>query len=279
MVSLNINELETRTGITKQNIRFYEKKGLLHPSRNETNNYREYTEEDFRTLQTVKILRKLDFSIEDIRNILSEEIPLDESLKHHLKILQKKQQELDACIIICRELLGCDIKSLDVNDTLQKMETMERNGGKFMSIIMDYKRYATAESKKRFSFKPDTMVLNTEEFTEALLQYARESNLNLVITKPGMSPVFEIDGLEYTAMRTFDRFGATINCSLTHPEEVETKDIPKARRMLYRFLRSPFFIAVIILVYLAISRQSLWPALLVGAVTLPYMFWAFPRVK
>ena len=39
--------------------------------------------------------------------------------------------------------------------------------------------------------------------------------------KPGMSPVFEIDGLEYTAMRTFDRFGATINCSLTHPEEVE----------------------------------------------------------
>ena len=148
-----------------------------------------------------------------------------------------------------------------------------------MSIIMDYKRYATAESKKRFSFKPDPMVLNTEEFTEALLQYARESNLNLVITKPGMSPVFEIDGLEYTAMRTFDRFGATINCSLTHPEEVETKDIPKARRMLYRFLRSPFFIAVIILVYLAISRQSLWPALLVGAVTLPYLFWAFPRVK
>lgn len=148
-----------------------------------------------------------------------------------------------------------------------------------MSIIMDYKRFATAESKKRFSFKPDTMVLNTEEFTEALLQYARESNLNLVITKPGMSPVFEIDGLEYTAMRTFDRFGATINCSLTHPEEVETKDIPKARKMLYRFLRSPLFIAVIILVYLAISRQSLWPALLVGAVTLPYLFWAFPRVK
>lgn len=276
---MTINELESRTDITKQNIRFYERKGLLHPSRNEVNNYREYTEEDFRTLQTIKVLRKLDFSIEDIRNILSEETPLDVSLKQHLKDLQQRQQELDACIVICKGLLGSDIRSLDVNDTLYKMEAMERNGGKFMSIIQDYKKFAVSEGKKRFSFKPDTMVRSTDEFTEALLQYASENDLNLVITKPGMSPVFEIDGLEYTAMRTFDRFGATVNCRLTHPEDVETKDIPKARRMLYRFLRSPLFIAVLLLVYLAVTRQSLWAALLVGAIILPYLFWMFPRFK
>lgn len=276
---MTINELESRTDITKQNIRFYERKGLLHPSRNEVNNYREYTEEDFRTLQTIKVLRKLDFSIEDIRNILSEETPLDVSLEQHLKDLQQRQQELDACIVICKGLLGSDIRSLDVNGTLYKMEAMERNGGKFMSIIQDYKKFAVSEGKKRFSFKPDTMVRSTDEFTEALLQYASENDLNLVITKPGMSPVFEIDGLEYTAMRTFDRFGATVNCRLTHPEDVETKDIPKARRMLYRFLRSPLFIAVLLLVYLAVTRQSLWAALLVGAIILPYLFWMFPRFK
>lgn len=276
---MTINELESRTDITKQNIRFYERKGLLHPSRNEVNNYREYTEEDFRTLQTIKVLRKLDFSIEDIRNILSEETPLDVSLEQHLKDLQQRQQELDACIVICKGLLGSDIRSLDVNDTLYKMEAMERNGGKFMSIIQDYKKFAVSEGKKRFSFKPDTMVRSTDEFTEALLQYASENDLNLVITKPGMSPVFEIDGLEYTAMRTFDRFGATVNCRLTHPEDVETKDTPKARRMLYRFLRSPLFIAVLLLVYLAVTRQSLWAALLVGAIILPYLFWMFPRFK
>ncbi|MDE7318096.1 MAG: MerR family transcriptional regulator, partial [Lachnospiraceae bacterium] len=43
---MNIQELEKRTGITKQNIRFYERKGLLCPKRNTANNYREYTEED-----------------------------------------------------------------------------------------------------------------------------------------------------------------------------------------------------------------------------------------
>ena len=43
---MNINELERLTGITRQNIRFYEKKGLLHPMRNSENNYREYSQED-----------------------------------------------------------------------------------------------------------------------------------------------------------------------------------------------------------------------------------------
>lgn len=48
---MNINELEKRTSITKQNIRFYEKRGLLNPSRNTVNNYREYTEADVEILQ------------------------------------------------------------------------------------------------------------------------------------------------------------------------------------------------------------------------------------
>ena len=60
---MNINELERLTGITKQNIRFYEKKELLHPIRNSTNNYREYSEDDLTTLKTIKLLRKLDFSL------------------------------------------------------------------------------------------------------------------------------------------------------------------------------------------------------------------------
>ena len=60
---MNINELERLTGITKQNIRFYEKKELLHPARNSENNYREYTQEDLTRLKAIKLLRKLDFSL------------------------------------------------------------------------------------------------------------------------------------------------------------------------------------------------------------------------
>lgn len=39
---LNINELERLTGITRQNIRFYKKKGLLYPKRNSLQCFTEY---------------------------------------------------------------------------------------------------------------------------------------------------------------------------------------------------------------------------------------------
>ena len=105
MISLNIHELEQLTGVTRQNIRFYEKKGLLHPVRNAANNYREYTEEDLNTLKMIKLLRKLDFSLEEIRRVLEKEIELSMALEEHLQELQKRQQELSACITVCKSLL------------------------------------------------------------------------------------------------------------------------------------------------------------------------------
>ena len=167
---MNINELERLTGITKQNIRFYEKKELLHPKRNSVNNYREYSQEDLDTLKMIKLLRKLDFSLEDIHKVLSEETPLQTILELHIKELQTKRQKLDACIDVCKDLLDTDSKSLDLDIIFQKMERMEEKGGKFMSIIEDYKRYSAAQRKRRFAFKPDTMVMNATEFAEALSQ-------------------------------------------------------------------------------------------------------------
>lgn len=52
------------------------------------------------------------------------------------------------------------------------------------------------------------------ENTDALLVYANENNLNLTITKAGMYPEFEIDGVEYTASRRIGRFGAVVQCTM-----------------------------------------------------------------
>ena len=47
---MKINEVEERVGITKRNIRFYEKEGLLTPQRNSDNGYRDYGEEEVEVL-------------------------------------------------------------------------------------------------------------------------------------------------------------------------------------------------------------------------------------
>ena len=43
---ININQVEKLTGVSKRNIRFYEKEGLLFPKRNSENGYRVYDETD-----------------------------------------------------------------------------------------------------------------------------------------------------------------------------------------------------------------------------------------
>ena len=43
---MRIGEVAQRTGLSISNIRFYEKKGLIGPERNEQNRYREHEEED-----------------------------------------------------------------------------------------------------------------------------------------------------------------------------------------------------------------------------------------
>lgn len=273
---MTIQELERKTGITKQNIRFYEKKGLIHPKRNDSNNYREYTEEDQNTLKTIRILRKLDVSIEDIRETLEGRTALEDLMQRHLEELEERKKELQAGIGICRKLAHTKLSALNTEAVLMEMEKMEAQGGKFMSIINDYKKYVKAERKRTFSFVPDNMALTPAEFSEALFQYADENNLNLVITKESMYPIFEIDGIEYTAERMFYRFGASIRCKMTHPEELEEElhDVPVRSRKWFRILGTGLLPAGLLIYFIAVSGD-LFLGLIMGICLIPLMLWIF----
>lgn len=66
---MKINEVEHQTGIAKNNIRFYEDQGLLKPSRS-SNGYRDYSSDDIEALRQIKLLRKLDIPLEEIKRLL-----------------------------------------------------------------------------------------------------------------------------------------------------------------------------------------------------------------
>ena len=67
---VTIKEAELLTGITRQNIRYYEKMGLIHPSREKENQYRKYNKDDIRRLKLIYMFRKLDMPLEEIQQIL-----------------------------------------------------------------------------------------------------------------------------------------------------------------------------------------------------------------
>ena len=76
---MQIKEVECLTGMTRANIRFYEKQGLLNRTIRNEYNYREYTQEDIRQLQRIKYLRLLEVSMEEIKEI-KEDIPKMEKI-------------------------------------------------------------------------------------------------------------------------------------------------------------------------------------------------------
>lgn len=63
---MTIKEVEKELGLSRVTIRFYEKENLLTPQRS-GNSYREYDEEDVAVLMKIVILRKLGFSLSEIK--------------------------------------------------------------------------------------------------------------------------------------------------------------------------------------------------------------------
>jgi MerR family transcriptional regulator, repressor of the yfmOP operon len=66
-----IEQVATRTGLTKRTLRYYEEVGLLPPTGRTEGNYRRYNENDVQRLERIKELRDLlGFSLSDIRDLL-----------------------------------------------------------------------------------------------------------------------------------------------------------------------------------------------------------------
>lgn len=66
---MKINEVCKLTGLTKKAIEYYQIKKLISPIVGE-NGYRDFTEEDVERLKTIAILKKLDLSIDEIKQEL-----------------------------------------------------------------------------------------------------------------------------------------------------------------------------------------------------------------
>ena len=69
-----IEQVATRTGLTKRTLRYYEEMELLQPASRTEGNYRRYTQEDIQRIERIKGLRDLlGFSLNDIRTIFQAE--------------------------------------------------------------------------------------------------------------------------------------------------------------------------------------------------------------
>lgn len=106
--------MEARSGVPRANIRYYEAEGLLAPARS-GNGYRDYSEEDLRTLEKIKLLRRLGVTIEALRALRDGRAELSAVLDRRLAEVGGEQAALGRVERVCGDLrrTGATFTGLD----------------------------------------------------------------------------------------------------------------------------------------------------------------------
>jgi len=91
---MQIKGLSERTGLPDKTIRFYEEVGVLPPPKRLPNGYRAYSEADVERVRFVAGLRRLDFSLDDVGEILAMRDRREAPCRVVLGLLSAKADEI-----------------------------------------------------------------------------------------------------------------------------------------------------------------------------------------
>jgi DNA-binding transcriptional MerR regulator len=75
---VQIGDVAERTGLSLRTIRWYEEVGLVQPSARTSGGFRLYTDADIERLELVKRMKPLDFTLEEMRDLLATVDQLDD---------------------------------------------------------------------------------------------------------------------------------------------------------------------------------------------------------
>lgn len=125
---LSIGDLARRTGLSVSAIRFYEKKGLITPDRND-GNQRRYEGSDIRRLSFILIAQQIGLSIGQIKDVMAQ-LPegrtptkadwskisrqFRKTLDERIAMMERMRDRLDGCIGCgCLSLKACSLYNPD----------------------------------------------------------------------------------------------------------------------------------------------------------------------
>ena len=127
-MSLNtIREVTEITGITVNALRYYDSKGLLHPTVRNSEGRKEwlYDDEAVRRAKRILLLRRIGIPVESIAIVIEKADKMDEAiLRTRLEELREERQFIDEQISLAGMLLLLDELSSDAEvkeDLLDKM--------------------------------------------------------------------------------------------------------------------------------------------------------------
>lgn len=140
---MNIKEIEARSGLARANIRYYEKEGLLNPARRE-NGYRDYSEEDLKLLEKIRLMRELGISLEEIRELEKTPDSLSAIIEQRIKAIDEEVLNLNDVVVVCSEI-QFDQVSFDTMETARYLKRLgelagEREQNQINSVAVNVRK-------------------------------------------------------------------------------------------------------------------------------------------
>ena len=126
---LTVNEVSKLAGVSVRTLQYYDKIGLLKPTGYTESGYRLYDDTALESLQQILLFRELQFSLKEIREIISgPDFNRNKALEQQIELLTMKKEHLEHLIAFARgiQLIGVRTIDFSVFDTKQIDEYMER---------------------------------------------------------------------------------------------------------------------------------------------------------
>ena len=110
---MTVNEVSKLTGVSIRTLQYYDKIGLLHPTKYTEAGYRLYDDAALEILQQILLFRELEFPLKDIKEIISRpDFDRSKALGQQIELLKLKKEHLENLIDLAIGMKAVGVKQL-----------------------------------------------------------------------------------------------------------------------------------------------------------------------
>ena len=192
---MQINEVIQKVDLTKRAIKYYEEQGLISVNKDK-NGYRNYSEEDVKTLKEISVYRKLGISIKDIKVLLNtkDKQLLENIYKEKLSKIKENQKEIDSL----RKFIDNDnveeiYNILDFENLACSIQEMIPGfyGYYFMNHFMPYLQIKIETKEQQESYKRIVEYLNNVNIKIPLIMKINSFIMYKLLSKQDINKMVE----------------------------------------------------------------------------------------
>ena len=173
-----VNEVSKMTGVSIRTLQYYDKIGVLHPTKYTDSGYRLYDDIALEILQQILLFRELEFPLQEIKKIIcSTDFDRNKAMKQQVELLTLKKEHIDNLINLARGINFLGVKNMDFTafDT-SKIDEYAKRAKEQWGKTDAYKEFE--EKSKNRTPKDEEIAMNN--FMQLFAEFGKIKELNPV---------------------------------------------------------------------------------------------------